>query len=72
MEGAGTAAFRGLVSPASARGLDDPITGLPIWPRMETDVAPLTGFEGRVASVRPRLEQPRETIGTAERMEGKT
>jgi hypothetical protein len=46
-----------IVSAESARELDDLITGLPVWPRMETDVTPLTTFDGRVQTLRPRLEQ---------------
>ena len=46
-----------IVNAESAQELDDLITGLPIWPRMETQVIPLTTFEGRIRSLLPRLEQ---------------
>lgn len=48
-----------IVTAESARELDDLITSLPVWPRMETDVTPLTTFEGRAETLRPRLEQLR-------------
>ena len=35
--------------------LDDVLEGLPIWPWMETKVTPLTSFEGRIATLAPRL-----------------
>lgn len=40
----------------SLQELDDLLTRLPIWPRMETEVTPLTTFDGRAASLRPRLD----------------
>lgn len=46
-----------VVNADSARELDDLITSLPVWPRMETDVTPLTTFEGRAQTLRPRLER---------------
>jgi muconolactone delta-isomerase len=46
-----------IVNAESARELDDLITSLPVWSRMETEVTPLTTFEGRTESLRPRLEQ---------------
>jgi hypothetical protein len=46
-----------IVNAESARELDDLITSLPVWSRMETEVTPLTTFEGRAESLRPRLEQ---------------
>jgi muconolactone delta-isomerase len=45
-----------IVSAESARELDDLLTSLPVWSRMETDVTPLTTFEGRAETLRPRLE----------------
>ena len=48
-----------IVDAESSQELDDLITGLPIWPRMETAVTPLTSFEGRGRTLRPRLEQLR-------------
>ena len=46
-----------IVNAESARELDDLITSLPVWPRTQTDVTPLTSFEGRAAVLRPRLER---------------
>lgn len=46
-----------IVNAESARELDDLITSLPVWPRMETDVTPLTTFEERALTLRPRLER---------------
>jgi muconolactone delta-isomerase len=45
-----------IVSAESAQELDELIESLPIWPRMETTVTPLTSFSGRMAALRPRLE----------------
>jgi muconolactone delta-isomerase len=53
----GAVALALIVRAESIQELDDLITGLPVWPRMETSVTPLTSFEGRVLSVRARLEQ---------------
>ncbi len=67
----GAVALALIVNAESSQELDDLITGLPIWPRMETEVTPLTSFEGRMSSLRPRLEQLRATSGVAARLEGK-
>jgi muconolactone delta-isomerase len=53
----GTVALALIVNAESAQELDDLITSLPVWPRMETEVTPLTTFGGRAQSLRPRLEQ---------------
>lgn len=45
------------VDAGSAEELDDLITSPPVWPRMDTDVTPLTTFEGRAEILRPRLER---------------
>ena len=45
-----------IVNAESARDLDDLVTSLPLWSRMETEVIPLTSFEGRQQVVRPMLE----------------
>ena len=45
-----------IVSAESAQELDELIESLPIWPRMETTVTPLTSFSGRMIALRPRLE----------------
>jgi muconolactone delta-isomerase len=53
----GTVALALFVNAESARELDDLITSLPAWPRMETEVIPLTSFDGRAQSLLPRLEK---------------
>ncbi len=60
-----------IVNAESIQELDELITALPIWPRMETEVTPLTSFEGRMLSLRPRLEQLRAKSDVAVRLEGK-
>ena len=52
----GTVALALIVNAESARELDDLITSLPVWSRMETEVTPLTSFDGRMQSLLPRLE----------------
>lgn len=54
-----------LVQAESAQELDDLITGLPVWPRMETKVTPLTTFEGRAQTVRFKLEQLKTQVNSA-------
>jgi hypothetical protein len=46
-----------IVEAGSALELDELIENLPIWPQMETNVTPLTTFDGRMAALRPRLER---------------
>ncbi|HET6178963.1 MAG TPA: muconolactone Delta-isomerase family protein [Candidatus Sulfotelmatobacter sp.] len=53
----GAIALSLIVSAESAQELDDLITGLPVWPRMETTVTPLTTFAGRIQAVRAQLER---------------
>jgi muconolactone delta-isomerase len=53
----GAVAFSLIVSAESVQDLDDLITSLPVWPRMETTVTPLTTFDVRMQAVRARLEQ---------------
>jgi muconolactone delta-isomerase len=54
-----------IVTAGSAQELDDLITSLPVWPRMETHVIPLTTFDERRHSVLSKLAelktQARET-----------
>ncbi len=52
----GTVALALIVNAETARELDDLITSLPVWSRMETEVTPLTSFDGRMQSLLPRLE----------------
>ncbi len=54
-----------IVNAESARELDDLITSLPIWPRMETEVIPLTTFDARMHSLLPRLEELRAQVREA-------
>ena len=53
----GAIALSLFVSAESVQELDDLITSLPVWPRMETTVTPLTTFDFRMQAVRARLEQ---------------
>lgn len=55
----GTVALVLLVNAESARELDDLVTSLPLWPRMETEVIPLSSFEDRQVVVRATLERLR-------------
>jgi muconolactone delta-isomerase len=55
----GAVALSLIVSAESAQELDDLITSLPVWPRMETTVTPLSTFDVRMQAVRARLEQLR-------------
>ncbi len=45
-----------IVSADSAQELDELVSRLPIWPRMETTMVPLTTLGGRATSLRPKLE----------------
>ena len=51
----GAVALALIVTAESAQELDDLITSLPVWPRMETEVTPLTTFERRKQSLLVRL-----------------
>jgi muconolactone delta-isomerase len=53
----GAVALSLIVSAESAQELDDLITSLPVWPRMETTVTPLNTFDVRMQAVRARIEQ---------------
>ncbi len=59
----GSVALMLIVNADSARELDDIITSLPIWPRMETGVIPLTTFDGRMQSLLPRLKELKSQAG---------
>ena len=50
-----------IVEADSARELDEVITGLPVWPRMETEVTPLSTFEDRALSIASRLSETQQT-----------
>ena len=53
----GAVALSLIVSADSAQELDGVITSLPVWPRMETTVTPMTSFDGRMQIVRARLDE---------------
>jgi hypothetical protein len=55
-----------IVSAESAQELDDLIMSLPVWPRMETVVTPLTTFDGRRRSALSMLEKLRKRAREAE------
>ena len=61
----GAVALALIVTARSAQELDDLITSLPVWPRMETEVILLTTFDERRHSVLSKLAelktQARET-----------
>ncbi len=59
---AGAIALALVVKADSTQELDELIESLPIWPRMETTVTPLTSFEGRAVALRPRLESLRAMV----------
>jgi muconolactone delta-isomerase len=54
-----------ILNAESSWELDDLITSLPAWPRMETEVTPLTSFEGRGETLRPQLERLRAQVQKA-------
>lgn len=63
----GTIGIAMIVEAGSALELDEIIEGLPIWPRTEVSVTPLTTFDDRIRAVRPRLEllKAHKTEGSA-------
>ena len=61
MSGAIGLAF--IVKAESAEELDGLISSLPVWPRMETEVTPLSTFEARAQALRPRLGQLKQQAG---------
>jgi muconolactone delta-isomerase len=46
-----------IVAAESALELDDLITSLPVWPRMETDVTPLAAFDARRQTLLSRIAE---------------
>jgi muconolactone delta-isomerase len=48
-----------VVKADTAKDLDDLVTSLPVWPRMETEITPLTTFEDRALSIERRLSDSR-------------
>jgi len=55
----GTIGLALVVKVDSAKERDDLVTSLPAWPRMETDITPLTTFEDRALSIERRLDDSR-------------
>ena len=55
----GTIGLALVVKADSAKKLDDLVTSLPVWPRMETEITPLTTFEDRALSIQRRLSDSR-------------
>jgi len=51
----GAVALSFIVRVASAQELDELVASLPLWPRAQTTVTPLTTFAGREAAVRQKL-----------------
>ena len=51
----GTIGLALVVKADSAKELDDLVTSLPVWPRMETAITPLTTFEDRALSIERRM-----------------
>lgn len=58
----GSVALSLVVNADSAQEVDDIVTSLPVWPRMETTVTPLNSFEGRMQAVRVRLDELKRQI----------
>ncbi len=46
-----------IVEANSALELDEIVENLPMWPRMNTTITPLTTFDGRIQAILPRLER---------------
>jgi muconolactone delta-isomerase len=53
----GAVALALIVTAESAQELDDLITSLPVWTRMETEVIPLTTFDERRRSILSKLDE---------------
>jgi muconolactone delta-isomerase len=56
----GTVGLVLIVKADSAKELDDLVMSLPVWPRMETEVTPLTTFEDGALSIQRRLSNSRD------------
>jgi hypothetical protein len=63
----GTIGMAMIVEAGSAQELDELIENIPIWPRMEVRIVPLTTFEGRARAVQPRLQRLKERLAGAAR-----
>jgi muconolactone delta-isomerase len=53
----GMVAITFIINADSAKELDDVVTGLPVWPLMDTEITPLSTFDVRKEALLPRLEQ---------------
>jgi len=53
----GTIGIALILQADSAQEIDELVESLPVWPLMETAVTPLTTFDGRIATLRPKLER---------------
>ncbi len=53
-----------IVKAESDRELDAIVSGLPVWPLMETTITPMTTFQGRLETLKPRLERLRKIVKT--------
>lgn len=60
---AGSIALALVFEAETVEALDALIESLPVWPRMNTTVTPLTTFDGRAEAVRPRLDRLRAMVG---------
>jgi len=58
----GTIGIALIVQAQSAPELDELLMSLPLWPLMETDVTPLTTFDGRIATLRPGVDRLRASV----------
>jgi muconolactone delta-isomerase len=67
----GMVALTLIVNADSAKELDDVVTGLPVWPLMDTEITPLSTFDVRKEALLPRLEQRKaQASGSEERGRG--
>ena len=55
----GTIGLALIVRADAPKELDDLVTSLPVWPRMETAITPLTTFDDRALSIERRLSDSR-------------
>jgi muconolactone delta-isomerase len=62
----GSVALVLILTAESAQELDGLIMSLPVWPRMETEVIPLTTFDDRRSAVLSKLEELRKQTHEAE------
>jgi len=61
----GSIALALIVRTETIQELDELLQRLPIWPRMETTVIPLTSFDGRMVALRPSLERLKAQLQAA-------